>query len=166
VDSGVIDRQKLLERAREVQAKASLGNPLMEAFAGKTPAALLDKTYKKTEPVYEKLKVDVDKTDFRVLETTAAGYEPGRMLDNLRRIASPVCIVHGMNDPILPAPSDEVWNYLQQDKDDTFLPIPLENVRHFPMLEHEPFPRLATDFLEAADLTKLEIRERWKRRSR
>jgi len=39
-------------------------------------------------------------------------------------------------------------------------------VRHFPMLEYERFNRLANDFLEAADVTKLEIKERWKRRTR
>lgn len=161
----VIDREKLLERAREVQ-NSSARNPLLEVFSGKNPAALLDKSFKRSEAVYEKLKGDVDKTDVRVLEASAAGYEAGRMLDNLRLVASPMCIVHGTDDPLLPAPEEGVWNYLTHDKEEDCVLIPLPGVRHFPMLEHEPFPRLVTDFLEALDLTKLEIRERWKRRSR
>ena len=46
------------------------------------------------------------------------------------------------------------------------LPILLPNVRHFPMLEDDRFPRLATEFLEVPDVSKLEVKERWRRRTR
>jgi len=170
-----VDREKLLERMREVQAaraaNPSIPNPaapnqLLDIFTGKTPQMLLDKTIKRTEPVYDKLKVDVDKTDFRVLESSAHGYEAGRMLDNLRRVATPLCVVHGADDPLLPAPNEEVWNYLNVNKEDTFVPITMPGVRHFPMLEFDGFPLLINDFLEVAEVSKLEVRGRWRRRSR
>lgn len=169
-----VDREKLLERMREMQAaraanpipSAATPNPLLDLFTGKTPQALLDKTIKRAEPVYDKLKVDVDKTDFRVLESSANGYEAGRMLDNLRRINSPLCVVHGADDPLLPAPNEEVWNYLNVEKEQTFVPITLPGVRHFPMLEFEGFPMLINDFLDVAEVSKLEVRGRWRRRSR
>jgi pimeloyl-ACP methyl ester carboxylesterase len=169
-----VDREKLLERMREMQAarttnpipSASVPNPLLDLFTGKTPQMLLDKTIKRSEPVYDKLKVDVDKTDFRVLESSANGYEAGRMLDNLRRISSPLCVVHGADDPLLPAPNEEVWNYLNVDKEQTFVPITMPGVRHFPMLEFDGFPLLINDFLEIGEVSKLEVRGRWRRRSR
>jgi hypothetical protein len=34
------------------------------------------------------------------------------------------------------------------------------------MLEHEPFMRLAGDFLDIPDIARIEVRERWRRRSR
>jgi hypothetical protein len=34
------------------------------------------------------------------------------------------------------------------------------------MLEATTFPRLVTDFLDAADVSKLEIKEIWRRRAR
>ncbi|MCU0512559.1 MAG: alpha/beta hydrolase [Anaerolineae bacterium] len=164
----IINRDKLREafQQRDAAPPPPPRNPLLEVFTGKNPLALLDRSVKKSEPVYDKLKVDVDKTDTRVLESSAGSYDAGRMLDNLRLVSVPVCVVHGTDDPLLPAPGEDLWNYLSVDKDDSFVLLPLPGVRHFPMLEHEPFLRLTTDFLSAEDLSKLEIRERWKRRSR
>jgi hypothetical protein len=34
------------------------------------------------------------------------------------------------------------------------------------MLEHEPFTRLVGQFLEAPDITKIEVKTRWVRRNR
>ena len=169
-----VDRERLLERMREMQAaratnptpNPSTPNPLLDLFVGKTPQMLLDKTIKRSESVYDKLKVDVDKTDFRVLESSVNGYEAGRMLDNLRRINSPLCVVHGADDPLLPAPNEEVWTYLSVNKEETFVPITMPGVRHFPMLEFEGFPLLITDFLDIGEVSKLEVRGRWRRRSR
>ncbi|MGB1285429.1 MAG: alpha/beta fold hydrolase [Aggregatilineales bacterium] len=169
-----IDRNVLLERAREREAQrlASSGNnPLSTLFAGKTILNLLDKAIKRSEDVYTKLKPDVEKADDAVLNESAKGYDSGKMLDHLRLIKgdkkSPILtlIVHGEDDPIIPKPDDPVWDYLTVNKDE-LAPILLPGVRHFPMLEHDAFPRLATDFLEVDDLSKLELRERWRRRSR
>ena len=51
-------------------------------------------------------------------------------------------------------------------KEQTLVPVLLPNVRHFPMLEDERFPRMINDYLEAADISRVEQKERWKRRHR
>jgi pimeloyl-ACP methyl ester carboxylesterase len=127
---------------------------------------LLDKCFDKSEPEYDKLKQDVTKSDDKVLAKLTEDFEAGKMLDNLRRVTAPIIAVHGMKDPIIPLPKDNVWEYLTREKEDFFMPIPLPNVRHFPMLEHDTFPRLMTDFLTVPKITDIEIRERWRRRSR
>lgn len=141
-------------------------NPLKDAFNGRKLLDLLDKCFKRSEPEYDKIKIDVEKADDRALASSLVGYGAGQMLDNIRKITAPTLIVHGNDDPLLPIPGDDVWNYLTLAKEDVLVPIPLEGVRHFPMLESDSFPRLTTDFLEATDLSRLEVRERWMRRSR
>ena len=78
----------------------------------------------------------------------------------------PVVAIHGLEDPIMPPPRDEVLNYLTHEKEQTLVPVLLPNVRHFPMLEDERFPRMINDYLEAADISRVEQKERWKRRHR
>ena len=112
------------------------------------------------------MRVDVEKSDDRVLSASAQGFDAGELLDDLRRVTAPVLAVHGKKDPIFDDPDTEIWNYLTLDKEDVFVPIPLNNTRHFPMLEHNAFPRLVTDFLTIPDISKIEIRDRWRRRSR
>ncbi len=128
--------------------------------------ALLAKAFKKSEPEYGKLHVDVAKSDPRAIREVSSTFDSGRMVDTLRLLTMPVAVVHGMDDPIISPPSDAVWQYVTTDKENLLVPIPLPNVRHFPMLEYDLFPRLLTDFLEAPDVSRLEIKERWKRRSR
>lgn len=159
------DRARLIERAR-LFAQRRDSNPLREHLLGKKLVDVLEKCFKRSEAEYEKIRPDAEKTDEKVISTTIDGFEPGEMLDKIRRISAPLLVVHGTEDPLLPVPTEDVWHYLSIEKDDIFVPIPLPGVRHFPMLEYEPFPRLTTDFLETVDLTKLELRERWRRRSR
>ncbi|MBC7814025.1 MAG: alpha/beta hydrolase [Burkholderiales bacterium] len=127
---------------------------------------LLGRCFKRSEPEYAKLKVDVDKTDGAALKYSVMGYDAGRMLDTLRALTMPTVVVHGMDDPVIPDPGENVWNYLTAEKEDTMMPVLLPGVRHFPMLEHERFFRLLTDFLDIADISKLELKERWTRRTR
>ena len=127
---------------------------------------LLGRCFKRSEPEYAKLKVDVDKTDSAALKYSVMGYDAGRMLDTLRALTMPTVVVHGMDDPVIPDPGENVWNYLTAEKEDTMMPVLLSGVRHFPMLEHERFFRLLTDFLDIADISKLELKERWIRRTR
>lgn len=158
-----IDRNALRQAAEK---RRNESNPLLTAFKGTRPQNLLEKCFKRTEPEYEKLKVDVDKSDAKVLEKSAEGFDAGTFLDDLRRVTSPIVAVHGDDDPIFDARKDKIWDYLTLKKEDIFVPIPLPNVRHFPMLEHDAFARLTIDFLSIPDISKLEIRERWRRRSR
>lgn len=140
-------------------------NPLQELIGNSTPEALLQKCFKRSDPIYDKLAVDMPKTDQKALKGVS-DFDAGRMLDTVWQLDMPTLIVHGTEDPIIEVPNEAVWNHLTDQKEDKLLPIPLQGVRHFPMLEYERFLRLVNDFLEVADLSTLEIKERWKRRSR
>lgn len=161
-----IDRDKLRQAALERDKAKNKPNQLLDTFKDYSMLGLLERCFKKNEAEFDKLKADVVKSDDKVLTLSSSGFEAGTMLDDLRRVTAPIVAVHGMQDPIIPAPSEEIWNYLTLEKEDVFLPIPLPNVRHFPMLEHEPFIRLTNDFLDTAEITNIEVRERWRRRSR
>lgn len=142
-------------------------NPLQAAVASQTPEALLARCFKRSEPEFEKLQVDVAKADSNAVRHSVSTFDPGRILDTLRfYLDMPIVVVHGLEDPIIKPPSEQVLNYLTAEKEDTLLPVLLNGVRHFPMLEYERFFRLVTDFLDATDISKLEIKERWKRRTR
>ena len=145
---------------------ATVLNPLAEAFGNKSLLSLLEKCFKKSDPIFEKLRSDVEKTDEKVLLNSTQNYNASKFLDDVRRTTSPTLVVHGADDPMIPAPSDDVWQYLTVERDELFVPIVLPNIHHFPMLEYEPFMRLAGDFLETTELSKIEVRGRWLRRSR
>lgn len=151
-----------------VPRKAPAENPLTEIIGNSTIEAMLLKCFKKSDPIYDKLAVDIPKTDLRALKGCTSDFDAGRLLDTIWQLPMPTVILHGLEDDLIEPPDEEVWRYLKTDKDDKLVDIPLEGVRHFPMLEYERFNRLVTDFLELPDLTHLksEIKERWKRRSR
>ena len=175
---GGVNRSEFLSRAADatdndsvqsaipVTPRSSGKNPLHSIFSNNTLDNLLSKCFKRNEPSYDKLKVHVDKTDSQALLRSATQFDAGEMLDTLRLVESPAVIVHGDNDPVIPNPGEEVWEYLTVDNESKLIPIPLEGVRHFPMLEHEPFFRLVGDFLSQPEITNIEVKERWRRRSR
>lgn len=139
-------------------------NPLPQMVTD--PHVLLGKAFRRNEPEYDKLSVDVAKTDPRALLQSTLAFDAGRMLDTLRLLQMPTVVIHGMDDTIMPPPPESVWNYVTMDKEHLLLPIELPGVRHFPMLEYDQFPRLLNDFLEVPDISKIELKERWKRRTR
>jgi pimeloyl-ACP methyl ester carboxylesterase len=141
-------------------------NPLQASIANTSPDALLGKCFKRTESAYEKLAADLTKTDVAAIKGSVNTYDSGRMLDTLRMLTMPRVLVNGLDDSVVAPPSETVWNYLTNEREETLLPILLPGVRHFPMLEYERFSRLVNDFLEVPDISKLEIKERWKRRTR
>ena len=141
-------------------------NPLLTSIGGTALDVLLGKCFKKSETAYDKSAADLNKTDMAAVKGSVNTYDSGRMLDTLRVLPMPRVVVHGLDDALLPAPGENVWNYLTNEKEETLLPILLPGVRHFPMLEYERFTRLVNDFLEVPDISKLEIKERWKRRTR
>ncbi len=141
-------------------------NPLKSIFDSNTLDNLLEKCFKKSDATYDKLKVTIDKTDAKVLTISSQSYSAGDNLDALRAATSPVVVVHGTDDPIIPRPPESIWDYLTLQKDELLVPIPLSGVGHFPMLGHDPFFQLVNDFLEIANIYNLEVKERWRRRSR
>ncbi|MCA0458997.1 MAG: alpha/beta hydrolase [Chloroflexi bacterium] len=141
-------------------------NQLQDVIGSSSPEALLQRCVKRSEPVYAKLETDLPKTDPQALRVSAIEYDCGRFLDTLWQLPMPTVVLHGEEDGLIEPPSEAVWNYITYDKEDKLLPIPLPNVRHFPMLEYDRFNRLINEFLEIPDISKLEVTERWKRRSR
>jgi pimeloyl-ACP methyl ester carboxylesterase len=158
-----IDREILRQAAEARVSKRN--NMLAERLRGTTMDFWLDRCFRRNEPEYEKLSTDVGKADDLAMLSSADGYEAGEFLDDLRRITAPIVAVHGLDDPFVESPGEDVWNYLTIQQEDVFVPILLPGVRHFPMLESESFTRLALDFLNVAEISKLELRERWRRRS-
>lgn len=143
-------------------------NPFRErdSIGSLSPEAILSKCFKRTDAVYEKLSLDLAKTDVAAIRGSINGFDSGRMLDTVRLLPMPKLIVHGMEDPLLAPPTENVLNYLSGEREELVLPILVPGVRHFPMLEYERFGRLINDFLEVPDISKLEVKERWKRRTR
>lgn len=146
-------------------AESGRYNPLAERI-GAGPEALLRRCFRRDDPLYGKLEVDIPKTDPLALRISSSDFDAGRFLDSVWLLNMPVIVVHGLDDPLIDAPTEAVWNYLTYEKEDKLAPIPLEGVRHFPMLEFDRFNRLINEFLEVEDITRLEVSERWKRRSR
>ncbi len=140
-------------------------NPLQESLGTTDPETLLERCFKRSEAEFDKLRGDVLSADERALKVTVNEFDAGKMLDTIQQLDMPIVLIHGQDDPLIPAPSQSVWDYVTRESDNT-LPIPIPNVRHFPMLEHERFGRFVNDFLETPNVTDLEIRERWRRRSR
>ncbi|MCU0475705.1 MAG: alpha/beta hydrolase [Anaerolineae bacterium] len=170
----LINRARLEEAARALAAmrasdttalKPNEDNPLYKRLSGLDPAGLLNRTMKRTDVQYEKLMQDVSRTDARVLIQMATYYDAGAALDALRVASMPTMIVHGADDPLIDVPNESVWNYLTNEKEDSCVPVPL-SCGHFPMFEYDAFPRLLGNFLDTADISNIEIKERWRRRSR
>ncbi len=140
-------------------------NPLQDSL-GSGLENLLARCFKRTEPEFEKLRVDLAKVDLAAVKQSVSDFDSGRMLDRVRLLSMPIVIIHGTEDQLIEQPNENVWNYLTKDREDSLLPVPLPGVRHFPMLENEIFLRLTNEFLDIADVSKMEIKERWKRRTR
>lgn len=163
-----IDRDALRRAAEERDRKQSADhNHLSNIFKGNKIINLLEKCFDKKEPEFDKLKTDVEKSDDKVLITSSDGFEAGTFLDDIRRVTAPILAIHGKKDPIITAPKKEVWDYLTKGKETVFVPLELDGVRHFPMLEYEQFARIANDFLTMPDISKIEKdKAGWTRRSR
>ncbi len=157
-----------LDRPAESVGQPSARPPsrLQQALADQSAQTLLTRCFKPDAPEYNKLQLDVLKTDDLALERTMQGFDARAMLAQLRAVQALTLLVHGDEDPLLPSPPESVWDDLQRGREEQLAAMVLAGVRHFPMLESQTFPRLVLDFLEAQDLSKLEIRERWTRRSR
>lgn len=141
-------------------------NPLKTLFSENDLRALLAKCFKKSDSSYEKLLRDVEKTDEKILAKSADNFAPVKHLDSIRLLKIPIALIHGSDDPIMKPPTEDVWYYLTLGREDMTVAMPLPGIKHFPMLEHDPFPRFVQDFLETPDIKQLAIRERWQRRSR
>lgn len=147
------------------ESKPPTRNLLAESLGTDDIMALLERCFRRTEVEFGKLQGDVLNADSRAIEASIRDFDAGKMLDTVQQLEMPTVLIHGNEDPLVPAPSGDVWDYVTGNGNNA-LAIPLPNVRHFPMLEHDRFGRLINDFLETDDVNKLEVKERWRRRSR
>lgn len=146
-------------------AAADAVNPFRDLLAVGSET-LLARCFRRGEPNFEKLSVEVARADAAATPALVASFDAGTMLDVFRLLPMPIVFLHGMDDPITPAPSDAVLNYLTTDGELALLPALFGGVRHFPMLEEPRFSGLVKDCLEAADISKVAVKERWVRRTR
>ncbi|MFQ3567914.1 MAG: alpha/beta fold hydrolase [Aggregatilineales bacterium] len=153
-------------RASALPGAGDSANPLLETLTQESLEALLGRCFRRSEPEFEKLLVDIARADPHAAIGLASAFDPGLMLDTFQLLPVPVCLMHGSDDPILAAPDEAVLDYITRTADQLRLPILLPGVRHYPMLEDDRFARVATDFLEAPDISRIELKERWRRRTR
>jgi len=140
-------------------------NLLRQSLGTTDMSELLARCFRSSEVEYGKLQGDVLNAKEKALQVVVDGFDAAHMLDTIHGLEMPIVLVHGEQDPLVPVPNKAVWDYVSGGTGDT-LTIPVPNVRHFPMLEHERFGRFVNDFLETPRIEDLEIRERWRRRSR
>ena len=143
-------------------------NPLISRLTGLKPSALLAKHLERSAPDFDKLDAEVKKTDETVIAKSAQSFSGVNLSVELHRLASPALLLHGKDDPLLPAPSEELLRLIARNKPaGHFLPLVEPGLRHFPMLEiTAKFNRLLMDFLEAPDLTNIQFKDQWVRTMR
>jgi pimeloyl-ACP methyl ester carboxylesterase len=140
-------------------------NPLKQHLETLDRAELL-KRHVDAGPDQEKLRVEVEKADTVALAMSVDSFADVDTLRDLRALAMPTVMVYGLDDTFLPQPDVKMFASLSEGQH-PFHTIPMESIRHFPMLENiAGFTRLVLDFLEVPDVTKLAIKETWERRVR
>jgi pimeloyl-ACP methyl ester carboxylesterase len=140
-------------------------NPLKDIAAlGLEP--LLARCFRRGDPNYEKLQVEIARCDPAAVTGLIANFDAGTMLDTFRLLGMPAVYIHGLDDAVTPPPNDSTLQYLTGEREQTVLPLLLPGVRHFPMLEDVRFTSLVKDCLEAPDVSKIAVKERWVRRNR
>jgi pimeloyl-ACP methyl ester carboxylesterase len=82
----------------------------------------------------------------------------------IERVHQPTLVIYGEKDSVIDPEPSRILNGERHN----LRPIGLAESKHFPMLEEaNKFNRLLKDFLEAGDdLSVLELKEEWKRRTR
>jgi pimeloyl-ACP methyl ester carboxylesterase len=147
------------------ETRPPLPNPLRERLETVDPVALLTR-HADPGPNLDKLLVEVRKADPAAVAQTIETMAGVDTLRELQRVQPPVLAVYGSEDTMLPAPDSDMLNALRADGR-PFHAIEMRGLRHFPMLDDiAAFNRLLMDFLEAADPTRVTIKERWERRVR
>jgi pimeloyl-ACP methyl ester carboxylesterase len=118
-------------------------------------------------PDTEAVRYEAPKTDAQAISITINSLDPDQILMTATQLATPVLIVHGLND--LAFPITNLDQHLVELPEQDHL-IYFEQSGHFPMLdEPSKFNRLMSDFLllkSGESPTQLQLKEEWKRRVR
>lgn len=163
------------EREAQRQATSGMGasaeptaprpNPLRDRFDPLDPVALLQR-HADPGANLNKLLAEVRRADPAAFVETVESLAGVDTLRELQRLTLPVLAVFGGSDTLLPAPDEAMLRALR-DGGRPFHAIEMRGLRHFPMLDDiAAFNRLLMDFLEAADVRQVSIKERWERRVR
>jgi pimeloyl-ACP methyl ester carboxylesterase len=141
-----------------------MGDVLRKIFEGASPESLLAKATDSTHPDYDKLRALITKTDAQAILRSAQAFNQISTFRDILQTAAPTMVMLGENDGLLPYPDE---NVLTQLAERPALKLLVTASKHFPMIEDRTqFLRIVKDFIEAPDVTKLELTEEWVRRKR
>jgi pimeloyl-ACP methyl ester carboxylesterase len=153
------------EKRQTQQVRIHPATVLKEVFDGQPLDALLRRAIPIDSPDFEKLRREVAKTDHKAVQASINAFEKVNTFRDLMGMRSPVFVLLGENDGFLPKPEESLLRQL--DAQSHLKLLVLNDTQHFPMLEDKAqFNRLLKDFLEAADIAQLELKEEWRRRKR
>jgi pimeloyl-ACP methyl ester carboxylesterase len=111
----------------------------------------------------DELQTEANKLDPVAIQKTIENINETNLLADLDQTTAPTLLVHGERDEAITPPTDQGFNGFKPNLHQ----ITFEGGRHFPMLDDPAkFNRLLADFLEATDLTSLELKDEWRRRMR
>lgn len=138
------------------------GGAIRPRFASTNIPGLLDWLVGRV-PGSDELFAETNKMDAAVIQASIDYLAQTDLLADLTGITSLTLLVHGERDEAIAPPAEDSFNGFQPNLHQ----ITFEGGRHFPMLDDPAkFNRLLADFLEAKDLTSLELKDEWRRRMR
>ncbi len=145
----------------------TIGTPFTKAsinprFASSDVPSLLDWLVGKG-PGTAEIIAETDKLDPAAIQKSMDYIGATDLMAELNGTNAPTLLVNGDKDAAITPPLEEWFNGGKPNLHH----ISFEDGKHFPMLDDPPkFSRLVADFLEAKDLTSLELKDEWKRRMR
>ncbi len=146
-------------------ANAARPNPLKQYLSSFDRLELL-KQHVEAGPDQDKLRIEVEKADPAAFTASLDAFAEVDTLRDLRALPMPAVLVYGEKDTFAPVPAEPMLKSLTNGRT-TFGVISLSGTRHFPMLEDSAaFSRLVLAFLEAPDVTRIELKDQWVRRVR
>ncbi|GAB4413495.1 MAG: hypothetical protein Kow00106_08370 [Anaerolineae bacterium] len=149
----------------ESAAQVTRPNPLKQHLSSFDRLELL-RQHVEAGPDQDKLRIEVEKADPAAFAASLDAFAEVDTLRDLRALTMPAVLVYGEKDTFTPALAADMLKPLTDGRT-AFGVISLSDTRHFPMLEDSAaFSRLMMAFLEAPDVTKIELKDQWVRRVR
>lgn len=140
-------------------------NPLESILGDMNPLTLLSKHVDNNSSDYEKLKAEVNKINIEAIKHSTQSFRYISTYHEMLKLSMPALTVIGEKDTLITVPEQKILNSLSSGANSKV--IIMEGMRHFPMLEDTTkFVRLLREFLEAPDVSKLEMKDEWRRRTR
>lgn len=163
---GSTKSQEAAARPQENAADTSARpNPLKEHLSTLDRLELL-RQHVEAGPDQDRLRVEVEKADPLAFNASLDAFAEVDTLRDLRALTMPAVLVYGEKDTFSPVPAEAILKSLTDGRT-SFGVVSLAGTRHFPMLEDSAaFSRLVMAFLEAPDVTKIELKDQWVRRVR